>query len=128
MAKKVEKQVKEAKTEEVVEETEKIDVKKSDLKKDKKEKKEFNAIKFIWNAFFWTAFVIFVAMAVGAFVNYNKIEKNEEPFFYFDKEEYKTDSGANVTVYDYFVYKIVEEYEGTASVSLKLWFLPDIAE
>ncbi len=123
MAKKVEQEAKEA----VVEATETIEVKKSDLKS-KKEKKEFNALKLIWNIVFWTAFVAFLGMAVGAYFNYTKIEANEEPYFYFDKEEYKTDSGANVTVYDYLIYKIVEEYEGTASVSLKLWFLPDLNE
>ncbi len=106
--------------------------------KTKKEKSEFDDIirsnkkggifKFIGNLIFWLLFIFLVGLAVIAYLNYNKVENDEEASMYFDKNEYVIEE-ENVTVYSYLVYKVIDhESADGRQVSLKLWFLDDINE
>ncbi len=93
-----------------------------------KSNKKFSIVKTIGNFIFWAIFIIFIALAIIAYINYNKIENDEEASMYSSKEEYKIDD-ENVTVYNYFIYKVVEHYNDEGrQVSLKLWFLDDVNE
>ncbi len=90
------------------------------------EKEKFNVVKLIGNIIFWGVFSVFVVLAIVAFLNYTKVESGDEPYFAFSEKEYNED-GTDVTVYDYYIYKVVEAQSSeNKSVSLKLWFLDDI--
>ncbi len=98
--------------------------------------KKFSIVKVIGNFIFWGVFIIFIGLAVIAYINYNALENDEEPSMYSSMEEYKidedgnkADEGENVTVYNYYIYKVVEHYnEDGRQVSLKLWFLDDVTK
>ncbi len=85
-----------------------------------------NVLKIIGNVVFWTVFAVLLVIAGIAFLNFTKVEKGEEASMYSSKEQYEED-GTNVTVYNYFLYKVVElNSNDQSSVSLKLWFLDDM--
>ncbi len=107
---------------------------------DEKEKVKSSPLKIIGNVIFWGAFIVFVILAIVAYLNYNRLENDEEPAYYSSMEEYKiddegnkldknADEGENVTVYNYYIYKVVEHYNNDGrQVSLKLWFLDDVTK
>lgn len=89
-------------------------------------KQKKNIWKIIGNVVFWTVFALFLICAITSYINFNRVEDNKEPKYYHIKDTYNEDD-KDVTVYNYYVYKIVKinDSEGV-KVSLKLWFIDDI--
>ena len=106
-----------------VEEEEDFEVKKRDLNKKDKDR---SIPKLIGNIIFWLIFLVFAICAMSSYLSFNKVEDNKEPSYYREKRQYQEEN-KNVTVYDYYVYKIVKVVDNVGTkVSLKLWFLEDI--
>lgn len=93
---------------------------------DKKEKGK--VIRIIWNVVFYGVLVIFAFCAIFGVINFNKVKDGKEPSGYASTKNY-TEGTKNVTVYNYYAYKIVKVSDNATqnhTVSLKLWFLDDI--
>ncbi len=110
----------------VKETTKEIDKDFKDVAKDAKKNSRLWAI--IGNVAFWVVIALFMVIAITGFLNFKKVENNQEPTLYTKQNSYVVED-KNVTVYNYFVYKIVKinSNEGL-KVSLKLWFLKDFEE
>ena len=92
---------------------------------DKKEKGK--VVRIIWNVVFYGILVVFAFCAVFGVINFNKVKDGKEPNGYASTKTY-TEETKNVTVYNYYAYKIVKvtDASGKTTVSLKLWFLDDV--
>ena len=91
----------------------------------KKEKGKVGRI--IWNVVFYSVLAVFAFCAIFGVINFNKVKDGEEPNGYSKVSNYVTEDNKTVTVYNYYVYKIVKAVEnGKETVSLKLWFLDDV--
>lgn len=92
------------------------------------EKEKGKIIRIIWNILFYGIIAIFAFCAIFGVINFNKVQNGNEPSGYASTKSY-TEDGKNVTVYNYYAYKIVKVSDmenGQNTVSLKLWFLDDI--
>lgn len=92
---------------------------------DKKEKGK--VVRIIWNVVFYGILVVFAFCAVFGVINFNKVKDGKELNGYASTKTY-TEETKNVTVYNYYAYKIVKvtDASGKTTVSLKLWFLDDV--
>lgn len=92
------------------------------------EKEKGKVIRIIWNILFYGVIAVFAFCAIFGVINFNKVQDGNEPTGYASTKTYTEDS-KNVTVYNYYAYKIVKVSDsktGQNTVSLKLWFLDDI--
>lgn len=90
------------------------------------EHKKRNIGRLIGNIIFYLVLAVFAVCAVFGVINFNKVKDNEQPMGYMSEETYQKDD-KTVTVYNYFIYKIVKvKSDENTTVSLKLWFLDDV--
>lgn len=92
------------------------------------DKEKGKIVKIIWNVVFYGILVIFAFCAIFGIINFNKVKDGNEPSGYSSTKTY-VEEDKNVTVYNYYVYKIVKVVDGEGkknTVSLKLWFLDDV--
>ncbi len=89
-------------------------------------KKKSKIGKIIGIIVFW---IIIIALSYLVYIGYSdmkRIEAKDNPKHYSEKITYEKD-GKDITVYKYFIYKIVEvKTDKETSASFKLWFLDDI--
>lgn len=113
------------KTKKVVEEINSKNKNDDEVFYDKKEKGKIARI--IWNVLFYGILVVFAFCAVFGVINFNKVKDGKEPSGYAKMKTY-TEETKDVTVYNYYAYKIVKvtDASGKTTVSLKLWFLDDV--
>ena len=73
------------------------------------------------------AFFTMIAPLVALTYPIDKVKDGKEPNGYASTKTY-TEETKNVTVYNYYAYKIVKvtDASGKTTVSLKLWFLDDV--
>lgn len=91
------------------------------------DKDKGKVIKVVWNVVFYGILAIFAFCAIFGIINFNKVKDGNEPSGYSSTKSY-VEEEKNITVYNYYVYKIVEVTDnetGKTTVSLKLWFLDD---
>ncbi|MEG2028766.1 MAG: hypothetical protein RR050_02675 [Bacilli bacterium] len=88
-------------------------------------KEKGKILKIIGNVIFYSVLALFAFCAIFGIINFNKVKDNKLPTGYASTKTYEKNN-KTITVYNYYAYKIVKEYDnGKTSVSLKLWFLND---
>lgn len=72
--------------------------------------------------------VLIVIYFIIGYINFYNLSNDKKPIFVVKENNYTTDSGDQVYVYDNIIYKIVKQEEPgkKLSYSLKLWFMDDI--
>jgi len=96
-----------------------------DKKKKKKEKKKKNIVKIIFNTIVTILFVVVLLNAVIGMINMQKINNDEQPIWYLDKETIETDL-KTVTKYNLGIYKIVKtDTAKETKTTLQFFFLAE---
>ena len=74
------------------------------------------------------AILLIVAHFIIGYINFDRISKNEKTIMINNVDNYTTDEGNNVTVYEGGIYKIVKiEIPGNnITYKLKLWFMDNL--
>ncbi len=69
-----------------------------------------------------------VDVVIVGYINFYNLSNDKEPLFVVKENNYTTNSGDEVYVYDNIIYKIVkhEEPGKKLTYSLRLWFMDDI--
>jgi len=92
----------------------------------KKKKTGRKIIKTFFGILFTLVFLAFLICSIFSYLNFTKVQNKEQPSNYRQVLEYEKD-GKDVTVYDYYLYKIVKvQNQAQTEVTLKLWFLEDL--
>ena len=90
-----------------------------------KQKKKKKKLKIFFNIIISILFVVVLLNAVVGMVNMQKINNDEEPIWYLDKEVTETDL-KTITEYNLGLYKIVKtDTAKSTKTSLKPFFLKD---
>lgn len=95
------------------------------MKKEKNRDKKFNT-----NIIFYILDALLVIIAIYfmlGYINFYKYSNDQKPLFTFSEKKYQVPDG-NVTVKNYYIYKIVrhEVTNNSVTYGLKLWFMKDV--
>ncbi len=96
--------------------------------KEEQPKKKRSIVGTIVNIILWLIVAFILINGVLGFVNFNKIQKEEEPIFMLSQDTYEQD-GDTIEVYKFGLYKVVKQSDDTTySYSIKPWFMDDVAK